>query len=71
MDFGEALDRLQRGDKVTRDGWNGRGMWIALQVPDAHSKMNRPYIYMCAVNGELVPWVASQTDLLATDWKHF
>ncbi|MCC5580602.1 DUF2829 domain-containing protein [Microtetraspora sp. AC03309] len=69
FDFGRALDYLRQGARVTRDGWNGKGMWLALQVPDEHSKMNRPYIYMRAVNRELVPWVASQTDLLADDWR--
>ena len=43
-------------------------MWIALQVPDQHSKMRRAYIYMNPVDGDLVPWVASQSDLLAWDW---
>jgi hypothetical protein len=69
MDFGQALTALKTGSKVTRDGWNGKDMWLHLQVPDEHSKMNRPYIYMRAVNGELVPWVASQSDLLAEDWR--
>ncbi|SEU46493.1 DUF2829 domain-containing protein [Nonomuraea wenchangensis] len=69
MNFGHALAHLRDGHKVTRDGWNGRGMWLALQVPDQHSKMSRPYIYMSTVDGGLVPWVASQTDLLADDWR--
>lgn len=68
MDFGGALILLRAGKKVTRDGWNGRGMHLALQVPDAHSKMTLPYIYMSTVTGDLVPWLASQTDLLAADW---
>jgi hypothetical protein len=68
MNFGEALDALKRGRKVTRDGWNGKGMWLALQVPDAHSKMSRPYVYMRTVDDQLVPWVASQSDLLVEDW---
>lgn len=68
MDFGQALAALKQGSKVARAGWNGQGMWLALQVPDAHSKMGRPYIYMSTVDGSLVPWVASQTDLLADDW---
>jgi Protein of unknown function (DUF2829) len=67
-DFGEALDRLRAGQKVTRPGWNGKGMWLALQVPDAHSKMTLPYIYMKTADNQLVPWLASQTDILATDW---
>jgi hypothetical protein len=69
MNFGEALDALKRGRKVTRAGWNGKGMWLALQVPDEHSKMRRPYVYMRPVDGDLVPWIASQSDLLAEDWS--
>lgn len=69
MNFGEALDALKRGRKVTRAGWNGKGMWLSLQVPDEHSKMRRPYVYMRPVDGDLVPWVASQSDLLAEDWS--
>lgn len=68
FNFATALVHLKRGKKVARGGWNGKGMWIALQVPDAHSKMMRPYIYMRPVDGQLVPWVASHTDLLADDW---
>lgn len=66
--FAAALAALLNGERATRRGWNGQGMWIALQTPDANSKMTRPYIYMSTVDGDLVPWVASQTDLLATDW---
>lgn len=68
FDFGEALNRIRTGKAVTRQAWNGKGMWIALQVPDEHSKMRKPYIYMRPIDGELVPWLASQTDMLATDW---
>jgi hypothetical protein len=67
-DFGYALQQLRLGNKVTRRGWNGKGMWLALQIPDEHSKMSREYIYMSTVDATLVPWVASQTDLLAADW---
>ena len=68
MTFGEAIERMKAGLRVCREGWNGKGMWLALQVPDEHSKMRRPYIYMKPVDDELVPWVASQTDILAADW---
>ena len=68
MDFGGALQALKSGKRVARSGWNGKGMWLALQVPDAHSKMSLPYIYMSTVDGKLVPWLASQTDLLSEDW---
>lgn len=59
---------LKAGETVTREGWNGSGQWLALQKPDDHSKMGRPYIYIRTVDGSLVPWVASQTDILADDW---
>lgn len=68
MDFGNALEVLNGNGRVYREDWNGKGMWIALQVPDSHSKMTRPYLYMKTVNDDLVPWVASQTDILANDW---
>lgn len=66
--FEDALPHLREGGGATRTGWNGRDMWIALQTPDEHSKMSREYLYMSTINGELVPWVASQTDILAGDW---
>lgn len=69
--FGEALTQLHAGHRVERLGWNGRGMYIALQTPDANSKMTLPYIYMRTAQGDLVPWLASQTDLLANDWADF
>lgn len=67
-DFGIALDELRRGKRMTRKGWNGKGQWIALQEPNENSKMSLPYIYIRTVGGDLVPWLASQTDILARDW---
>lgn len=66
--FSEALDLLKKGKKLYREGWNGKGQFIALQVPDENSKMGLPYLYISTVSGKLVPWLASQTDLLAEDW---
>jgi len=66
--FSTALDWIKAGSRVARAGWNGKGMWITLQPPDAHSKMSLPYIYMKTADDKLVPWLASQTDLLADDW---
>lgn len=69
MNFGEALVALKAGKTVMRNGWNGRGQYLRLQVPDTHSKMTLPYIYIRTVQGDLVPWLASQTDVLAEDWQ--
>lgn len=73
-DFGTALAALKAGHSAARTGWNGKGMWLKLQRPDANSKMTLPYLYLNypddAPNtpGARVPWLASQTDLLAEDW---
>lgn len=66
--IGWAVKQLQNGSKVARQGWNGKGMYLHLQVPDSHSKMTLPYVYMKTADEHLVPWLCSQTDLLAADW---
>lgn len=68
MNFGDAICALKAGKHVARNGWNGKGMWLALQRPDANSKMTLPYVYMKTADGQVVPWLASQTDVLAEDW---
>jgi len=74
LTFGDALHMLKLGKRVQRAGWNGKGLVLELQTPDAHSKMTLPYIFMSypvdAINtpGARVPWLASQTDMLAEDW---
>lgn len=67
--IGWAVRQMQNGSRVRRAGWNGKLMWLALQTPDEHSKMGLPYVYISTVTGHLVPWLCSQTDLLASDWE--
>jgi hypothetical protein len=67
--IGWAVKQLQHGDRVRRSGWNGKGMWLELQKPDENSKMTLPYVFMFTTQGDLVPWLCSQTDLLANDWE--
>jgi hypothetical protein len=69
MTFGDAVLALKRGSKVSRVGWNGKSMWLGLQTPDSKSHMSLPYIYMYTAQGDLVPWLASQTDVLSDDWN--
>lgn len=73
--FGLALDALQAGKKVARQGWNGKGMWLWLCEPDGDWESSEgkvygrlPYIYMKTADDKVVPWLASQTDMLAYDW---
>ena len=67
-DFGWALSQLRLCHAVSRWHWNGPGQYIRLQPPDPGSEMTLPYLYISTVTGDLVPWLASQTDLLALDW---
>lgn len=80
MHFGQAIEALKAGKRVAREGWNGKGLSLELQRPDENSKMTLPYIFMAYpstpasdsapadhINAR-VPWLASQTDMLAEDW---
>lgn len=67
LDFSDAMRRVLDGEKMRRKGWNGKGMWIAHHAPVGDITL--PFIVMSTVQGDLVPWLASQTDMCATDWE--
>lgn len=76
LTFGDAIAALRSGLRVERDGWNGRGMWLALvgdwsiYTPMATGGAHvAPFIAMKTADNRLVPWLASQTDMLACDWR--
>lgn len=68
FNFGRAIELLKEGKRVARVGWNGKNTYLELQVPDLFSKMTLPYIYMKTADDNVVPWLASQTDVLSEDW---
>jgi len=68
MTFEEALSAVKDGYRVTREGWNGKGQYIEMQKPTESSKMTKPYLYIKNAQGDFVPWLASQGDLLEEDW---
>nr|WP_036642100.1 DUF2829 domain-containing protein [Paenibacillus durus] len=77
MSFGAAVEALKAGKRVARAGWNGRVMWLTL-VPACRynpSDVNSlgleklPWIGMKTADNKFVPWLASQTDVLAEDWQ--
>ena len=83
-DFAWALREIKNGNKLQRSGWNGKGMFVFL-VPGSQFTVNRlpllgiypegtvidynPHIDMRTADGSIVPWLASQTDVLANDWQ--
>lgn len=69
LTFGDAITALKQGKRVQRAGWNGKGMYLELQRPDENSKMTLPYVWMWTACQNRVPWLASQTDILAEDWS--
>lgn len=76
MNFGQALEALKNGQRVSRSGWNGKGMWLSYvgaqwyMVLEGHSEgfPLLPYIGLKTADNCFVPWPASQTDILAEDW---
>ena len=81
LNFGEALAHLKNGYCVARDGWNGKGMWLALikgatvqqAIGDCYGNNRETFqvldaVYMKTADNKLVAWLCSQTDMLAEDW---
>lgn len=71
LTFSSALTHLKNNVRMSRSGWNGKGMYVEMQRPGLGSKMTLPYLFMKTAQGDLVPWLASQTDILADDWSTF
>lgn len=85
MDFGYAVKMMKEGKRVSRIGWNGKGMFL-YYVPENKYPASRnehgtmigvfendmvpygAYIAMKTAQNNVVPWLASQTDVLAEDW---
>ena len=83
MTFGLAIEAMKKGKKVARKGWNGNNMFLYYVPVGAYkpcteiatSLVNEnglveygAYIAMKTAQGNVVPWLASQTDMLAEDW---
>ena len=82
LNFSEALELLKQGKKVARRGWNGKGMYlyiVKVELP-SYEFFNdldftneicnglAEFIVMLTTNNNLIPWLASQADILAEDY---
>jgi hypothetical protein len=64
-DFGETLLAIKQGLRMRRSSWPDTTAYIALRVPDDAA----PYIYTASALWTPDPWLPSQSDLLALDWR--
>ena len=81
LNFGEAIEALKKGERVARNGWNGKKMFLFLVKPvgiEYKKELPEQYEYCehiesiamkTADDKILVGWLASQNDILAEDWE--
>ena len=83
MNFGEALEALKSGKKISRTGWNGRGMFVYLVGANKYPSQtgiakeyfgensmvpHNPYMAIKNVDNTVSTWVPSVNDCLSDDW---
>lgn len=86
LGFNKVVKGLKKGKVYQRKGWNGKAMFIYLvrgkdffpdrkPLSDIYDKVTTltqlQYISMKTADGDLVPWLASQTDILSDDWNEY
>lgn len=81
MDFGRAIQLLKVGQRVQRQGWNGKNQYIELAtnisyknanneiVNVEHDAIGNKAIAFVGTSGVQLGWLASQADMLAEDWR--
>lgn len=74
MTFGLAIVAMENGRKVARRGWNGKGMFLYIIPSDVSAAGDivfhfGRYIAIKTAQDLVIPWTASQTDMLGDDWE--
>lgn len=78
--FGEAIEAVKKGAKISRLGWNGKEQWVEMGKCFSYANtkgelinathediMDRALVFV-GTRGIQVGWLASQADMLAEDW---
>lgn len=69
MTFGEAVDALRYGHKITRaEAWQ-RGEHVGIRQPDELGFCVEPWIYRAGAVEGPHPWLPTHRDILALDWE--
>lgn len=81
MTFGEAINMAKQGARIARDGWNGKSQYVELatnisymnakgEIVNAnHDAIGNHAFAFVGTSGVQLGWLASQSDMLATDWR--
>lgn len=81
LSFSDALEAVKEGERIARKGWNGKDMYLYYVPANNYKALTESaiqefgesvpysaYLAMKTAQGNVVPWLASQTDLLEEDW---
>jgi hypothetical protein len=81
LTFGDALVLLKQGKRVSRAGWNGKGMFVYMVLANSYPAQTdadrdcfgeivlyNPYMAIKNVDHTVSTWVPSVNDALAEDW---
>ena len=83
MDFGQAIKDVKAGKRIQREGWNGKKQYVELatcisykntkgEIVNAnHNAIGNSALAFVGTSGVQLGWLASQSDMLAEDWKSF
>ena len=72
---------MKNGNKIQRNGWNGKNQYVELAtcisykntkgeiVNCNHDAIGNKSLAFVGTSGVQIGWLASQADMLATDWE--
>lgn len=81
MTFGSAIDLAKDGKRIRRRGWNGKTQYVELAkrisyinaagelINIDHQDIGNQAFAFVGTSGVQLGWLASQADMLATDWE--
>ena len=81
--FGQAIEMMKNGARMSRAGWNGKRQYIELAscisyrnargetVNAEHAAIGNAAVAFVGTSGVQLGWLASQADMLAEDWVEF
>ena len=83
ISFGMAIGFVKDGYKIQRKGWNGKEQYVELAtclsyknaageiINAEHFDVGSQALAFVGTRGVQVGWLASQSDMLANDWRAF